>query len=101
MVSLNVKIAGSVLVIVSYAQAALASGKGCKVYTNLLPRNYDYRQHCEAETGPSGADPNWPCFTMWSGNLRYVNATANDGHKNPDDHFLIKDGYKEGRLSTG
>lgn len=71
--------------------------RGCPAYTKLLPRYDDYRIHCEAEAGPSGADHKWPCFTMWSYSLANVNVTMGDSKIAPDDHFLMKDGWKTGK----
>ncbi|TKY84805.1 hypothetical protein EX895_005885 [Sporisorium graminicola] len=31
---------------------------------------------------------------MWAGNLSYIKAQVDNGKKNPDEHFLLKDGWK-------
>lgn len=77
-----------------------ARSPGCPSYTKLLPRYDLYRKHCEAESGPSGSDPKWPCFTMWYGDLGSANATVDNSKTAPDDFFLIKNGYKIGKYSV-
>ncbi len=72
--------------------------RNCVPYTKLLPRNAEYRKHCDGDT-PTGGDPKWPCFTFWSGYLGDVVATIDDPKADPDkDVFLVKNGFLEGML---
>ncbi|KAJ1018926.1 hypothetical protein NDA16_004729 [Ustilago loliicola] len=102
MITLKSKLIGTAFVFAICSQKANAwptpmvgGTKVCPNYTKLLPRNTEYRKHCEAETGPDGADPKWPCFTFWNGELVDVKADTSQSGKAPDDFFLIKDGSKK------
>ena len=105
MSALNTKLLGLALALAFAAQSANAWGSHtvghgtCIYYTKFLPRNKEYREHWEAEAGPSGSDPKWPCFTMWYSTLDWVIATTPSAKDDPDkDIFLMKDGYKQGEL---
>lgn len=109
MFSFNAKILGLALTLAACSQSAHAWGSHtvghtpCKKSTVLLPRNSEYRKHCEAEFG--GSDSKWPCFSFWAADLNGVDATVTfptsgiDPDKTiPDNHFLIKNGLKTGTL---
>uniref|UniRef100_V5EJR9 Mig1 protein n=2 Tax=Kalmanozyma brasiliensis (strain GHG001) TaxID=1365824 RepID=V5EJR9_KALBG len=74
----------------THAWQPMGTEPGCPAYSTLLPRNAEYRKHCE---GPD-SDPHWPCFTLWYGDLGSVTAILPGGDTVPDDHFLLKDGNK-------
>lgn len=70
--------------------------RSCAPHTKLLPRNAEYRTHCDGDT-PTGSDPKWPCFTFWSDYLGDVVASTDDPKADPDkDIFLVKNGFLEG-----
>ncbi|SAM82731.1 related to Mig1 protein [Ustilago bromivora] len=100
MLALKSQLIGAALVL-AFCAENLYSAHGyrrddeCPSYSKLLPRNTDYRKRCEAETGPDGADPKWPCFTFWNGDLNNVVADSSASGKAPDKFFLIKDGSKK------
>ncbi|SPC64317.1 related to Mig1 protein, induced during biotrophic phase [Ustilago sp. UG-2017b] len=100
MLALKSQLIGAALVL-AFCAENLYSAHGhmqdsdCTTYSKLLPHNTEYRKRCEAETGPDGADPKWPCFTMWRGDLDRVFANSSASGKAPGDFFLIKDGSKE------
>lgn len=104
MIALKSQLVGAALVLAISSQkadawgnrASYSSDTSCPSYSKLLPRNGEYRKHCEAETGPSGSDPKWPCFTFWNGELDEVTADTSQFGKAPDEFFLIKDGSKKG-----
>lgn len=58
----------------------------------LSPQNTEYRSHCEGDT----ADPKWPCFTFWKGDLRDSWAVLDHSPDSPNDFFLAKDGALTG-----
>ncbi|SOV04127.1 uncharacterized protein UDID_19642 [Ustilago sp. UG-2017a] len=96
MLALKSQLIGAALVLAfcaekTYAGSTVCEDSDCSRYAWLVPRNEDYRKHCEAETGSSGADRNWPCFTMWSGGIDHVVADTSASGKAPNDFFLIKD----------
>ncbi|SPO26413.1 related to Mig1 protein, induced during biotrophic phase [Ustilago trichophora] len=94
MQALNVKIIGVALIIFSWASNSFGvRHPGCETGLLLLPRNAEYKAHCEGEEGTPGADPRWPCFTMWRGDLTNLEAAVIPDGK-PDDFFLVKDGAK-------
>ncbi|GAC75190.1 checkpoint kinase [Moesziomyces antarcticus T-34] len=69
--------------------------RSCAPHTKLLPRNAEYRTHCDGDT-PTGGDPKWPCFTFWSDYLGDVVASTDDPKADPDkDIFLVKNGFLE------
>ncbi|SPC65899.1 related to Mig1 protein, induced during biotrophic phase [Ustilago sp. UG-2017b] len=100
MLALKSQLIGAALVLAFcseklYAAHAYMGNQVCPVYSKLLPSNKDYKKHCEAETGPNGADPKWSCFTFWNGDLTEVNANTYASGKDPDEFFLIKDDSKK------
>lgn len=104
MPALNVKIIGVALIIAPWAAKSVVHQPGCKLGVLLLPRNTEYKAHCEGEAGTPGADPLWPCFTMWRGDLTNLEAAVGPDGKpdgKPDDFFLVKDGAKTGTCDLG
>lgn len=91
-------LAYSVEVIHAWPAPTMNRFDSCPSYTKLLPRYDLYHEHCEADAGPSGSDPKWPCFTMWYGDMTTVNATVDNSKTAPDDFFLLKNGDKLGKL---
>ncbi|SPC64320.1 related to Mig1 protein, induced during biotrophic phase [Ustilago sp. UG-2017b] len=92
MLALKSQLIGAALVLAFCAEKTYADFWLCPAdCSRSTPRKEDYRKHCEAETGPAGADPKWPCFTIWSGDLDRVFANSSASGKAPGDFFLIKD----------
>lgn len=55
------------------ASAALMFGQASADAAHACPNGFLanealYSSHCERESGPSGSDPNWPCFHHSRGN---------------------------------
>lgn len=95
MTFLNIRIASSLLFF------ALIAGKVVKAGNSLLKpdfhSNYYYRYHCEKETGPTGSDPRWPCFTFYHGDLKSAGIELlNYGNADINNVFLVKDDAQTG-----
>ena len=103
MLALKSQLIGTALVLAFCAEKTYADNGSlicegdCQLYAQLVPQNTDYRNRCEAETGPKGADPKWPCFTMWSGRMAHVIANTTASGKAPRDFFLVKDDTYKGK----